>query len=259
MSDVWDGFLLCGEGFFSLCFVFFLSIFTFRSPRIRNSERGKCAKKENKPNLCMDSGLRKEETNPLIHDKGWEEASARHRPTHLGEGKVLRVLPSGRRLPPNQGWVNFWESRLVTVMKSLDRSATEINRALKKVWFRGWWWQTLYFCVSASVSTSERYATSLGTFFFILYWKLSVTVSRPSERPLTTSQRKECAHLTTFNRNTNNWNMPTIAITPSLSGWTFRIEGVYGWWLVCLDGRGGSKGCCQPFFRPSTTFPLLGF
>ena len=46
----------------------------------------------------------------------------------LWEGKVLRVLPSGRWLPPNQGWVNFWETRLVTVMKSLYRScATELT------------------------------------------------------------------------------------------------------------------------------------
>jgi len=31
------------------------------------------------------------------------------------EGKVLRVLPSGRWVPRNQGWLNFWETRLVTV------------------------------------------------------------------------------------------------------------------------------------------------
>ena len=41
---------------------------------------------------------------------------------------MLRVLPSGRWLPRNQGWVNFWETRLVTVMKSLHRSCwTELT------------------------------------------------------------------------------------------------------------------------------------
>ena len=32
---------------------------------------------------------------------------------------MLRVLPSGRWVPRNQGWLNFWETRLVTVRKSL--------------------------------------------------------------------------------------------------------------------------------------------
>ena len=46
----------------------------------------------------------------------------------VGEGKVLRVLPSSRCLPRNQGWVNFSETRLVTVMKSLHRSCwTELT------------------------------------------------------------------------------------------------------------------------------------
>ena len=30
------------------------------------------------------------------------------------EGKVLRVFSSGRWVPRNQGWLNFWETRLVT-------------------------------------------------------------------------------------------------------------------------------------------------
>ena len=44
------------------------------------------------------------------------------RPSKKREGKVLRVLLSGRWLPRNQGWLNFWETRLVTVRKSLHRS-----------------------------------------------------------------------------------------------------------------------------------------
>jgi len=44
------------------------------------------------------------------------------------ERKVLRVLPSGRWLPRNQGWLNFWETRLVTVRKSLHLSCwTELT------------------------------------------------------------------------------------------------------------------------------------
>jgi len=44
------------------------------------------------------------------------------------EGKVLRVLLSGRWLPHNQGWLNFWETRLVTVRKSLRHSCwTELT------------------------------------------------------------------------------------------------------------------------------------
>ena len=39
------------------------------------------------------------------------------------EGKVLRVFSSGRWLPRNQGWLNFWETKLVTVRKSLHRSS----------------------------------------------------------------------------------------------------------------------------------------
>ena len=35
------------------------------------------------------------------------------------EGKVLRVLPLGRRNSRNQGCLNFWETKLVTVRKSL--------------------------------------------------------------------------------------------------------------------------------------------
>jgi hypothetical protein len=47
---------------------------------------------------------------------------------HEGEGKVLRVLLSGRWLPRNQGWLNFWETKLVTVRKSLHRSCwTELT------------------------------------------------------------------------------------------------------------------------------------
>ena len=46
----------------------------------------------------------------------------------LGEGKVLRVFSSGRTLPRNQGWLNFWETRLVTVRKSSHRSCwTELT------------------------------------------------------------------------------------------------------------------------------------
>ena len=53
----------------------------------------------------------------------------------LGGGKVLRVLPSGRWLPHNQGWVNFIETRLVTVMKSLYRSCwTELTQWSRLVW-----------------------------------------------------------------------------------------------------------------------------
>jgi hypothetical protein len=44
------------------------------------------------------------------------------------EGKVLRVLPSDRMVPRNQGWLNFWETNLVTVWKSLKRSCwTELT------------------------------------------------------------------------------------------------------------------------------------
>ena len=44
------------------------------------------------------------------------------------EGKVLRVLPSDRIVPRNQGWLNFWETELVTVRKSLHRSCwTELT------------------------------------------------------------------------------------------------------------------------------------
>ena len=44
------------------------------------------------------------------------------------EGKVLRVFSSGRWVPRNQGWLNFWETRLVTVRKSLHRSCwTELT------------------------------------------------------------------------------------------------------------------------------------
>ena len=44
------------------------------------------------------------------------------------DGKVLRVLLSGLWLPRNQGWLNFWETRLVTVRKSLHRSCwTELT------------------------------------------------------------------------------------------------------------------------------------
>ena len=46
----------------------------------------------------------------------------------LWEGKVLRVFSSGRWVPRNQGWLNFWETRLVTVRKSLHRSCwTELT------------------------------------------------------------------------------------------------------------------------------------
>ena len=49
-------------------------------------------------------------------------------PDGKGEGKVLRVFSSGRTLPRNQGWLNFWETRLVTVRKSLYRSCwTELT------------------------------------------------------------------------------------------------------------------------------------
>ena len=41
----------------------------------------------------------------------------------IREGKVLRVFSSGRWLPRNQGWLNFWETKLVTVRKSLHRSS----------------------------------------------------------------------------------------------------------------------------------------
>ena len=44
------------------------------------------------------------------------------------KGKLLRVLLSGRWLPGNQGWLNFWETRLVIVRKSLHRSCwTELT------------------------------------------------------------------------------------------------------------------------------------
>ena len=44
------------------------------------------------------------------------------------KGKVLRVLLSGRCLPRNQAWLNFWETRLLTVRKSLHRSCwTELT------------------------------------------------------------------------------------------------------------------------------------
>ena len=44
------------------------------------------------------------------------------------DGKVLRVLLSGLWLPRNQGWLNFRETRLVTVRKSLHRSCwTELT------------------------------------------------------------------------------------------------------------------------------------
>ena len=44
------------------------------------------------------------------------------------ERKVLRVLPSSPWVPRNQGWLNFWETKLVTVRKSLHRSCwTELT------------------------------------------------------------------------------------------------------------------------------------
>ena len=49
-------------------------------------------------------------------------------PSKKREGKVLRVLLSGRCLPRNQAWLNFWETRLLTVRKSLHRSCwTELT------------------------------------------------------------------------------------------------------------------------------------
>jgi len=44
------------------------------------------------------------------------------------KGKLLRVLLSGRWLPGKQGWLNFWETKLVTLRKSLHRSCrTELT------------------------------------------------------------------------------------------------------------------------------------
>lgn len=53
----------------------------------------------------------------------------RYGPTQeAGRKLVLRVLLSGRWLPRNQGWLNFWETRVVTVRKSLHRSCwTELT------------------------------------------------------------------------------------------------------------------------------------
>ena len=47
------------------------------------------------------------------------------------EGKVLRVLPSDRMVPRNQGWLNFWETNLVTgveVVKALMLDGTYQSR-----------------------------------------------------------------------------------------------------------------------------------
>ena len=54
--------------------------------------------------------------------------AGQHMKERKREGKVLRVLLSGRWLPRNQGWLNFWETRLVTEKKSLPRSCwTELT------------------------------------------------------------------------------------------------------------------------------------
>ena len=75
------------------------------------------------PGLCekrQSFGYEEENERLLTVDQSWAPVE--------GEGKVLRVLPSGRSLPRNQGWVNFSETRLVTVMKSLHRSCwTELT------------------------------------------------------------------------------------------------------------------------------------
>ena len=45
-------------------------------------------------------------------------------PSKKREGKVLRVLLSGRCLPRNQAWLNFWETRLLTVRKAKEGNST---------------------------------------------------------------------------------------------------------------------------------------
>ena len=57
-----------------------------------------------------------------------QEEDEKERQGRTWEGKVLRVFSSGRWVPRNQGWLNFWETRLVTVRKSLHRSCwTELT------------------------------------------------------------------------------------------------------------------------------------
>ena len=70
----------------------------------------------------------------ISHSKGFwatggnEASGVCHHQINVWKGKVLRVLPSGRWVPRNQGWLNFWETRLVTVRKSLHRSCwTELT------------------------------------------------------------------------------------------------------------------------------------
>ena len=48
------------------------------------------------------------------------------------EGKVLRVLPSGHWVPHNQGWLNFWETKLVTVRSEEESSGngSTVNQVL---------------------------------------------------------------------------------------------------------------------------------
>ena len=49
----------------------------------------------------------------------------------MGDVACMWAVPgSGRWLPRNQGWLNFWETRLVTLKKSLHRSCLVINWVL---------------------------------------------------------------------------------------------------------------------------------
>ena len=48
------------------------------------------------------------------------ERKAKRETIEKREGKVLRVFSSGRWLPRNQGWLNFWETRLVTAREMIQ-------------------------------------------------------------------------------------------------------------------------------------------
>jgi hypothetical protein len=73
------------------------------------------------------------EISDAATDLRYRPSTARHKmlfEERLGgeERRLMHLCWLGRRLPRNQGWLNFWETRLVTVRKSLHRSCwTELT------------------------------------------------------------------------------------------------------------------------------------
>ena len=73
---------------------------------------------------CSLMKLCTREARPAPDRRSWASQAGLYQET----GKVLRVLPSDGWVPGNQGWLNFWETRLVIVRKTLHRSCwTELT------------------------------------------------------------------------------------------------------------------------------------